>query len=290
MTTFRNLLARVLDARDREAVLGDLSELQASELRACAAVLGLVARRELAMWTSASAWVGLLALVAPTSLLLAYISRWWADASAIQIYLYVGNWTTAYLGSPGGRHDLLAVVLSQSVRSVALIVWSALFGYALGVHYRGTGLGAAFIALTLFLFGTAGTMTTARLFAGNERVFSDQVYGFLLPSLLRLSFVGIPAVAAMARGTRRGSPSTVAALCCAAVAMLLVVLLSRQLASAFSFGAGTPPGAGPDRIVGTSDDVMLAPWLAWGLVLPSIWLTALSAQRYVLPRQHGAPS
>lgn len=290
MIAFRDLLAKALDARDREAVLGDLSELGASELHSCAAVLGLVARRELAMWTSASAWVGLFALIAPTSLLLAYISRWWADVSAIQIYLYAGNWTTTYLASPGGRHDLLAVALSLLVQSVALIVWSAIFGCALGVHYRRTSLGATFVALTLLLFGTTGTMTTARLFTGNEGVLADPVYGFLLPSLLRLAFVGMPAVVAIACGTRRGSPSTVVAACCAAVATLFVVFLSRQIATAFYFGAGRLPGAGPDGIVGTLDDVMPASWLAWGLALPSIWLAAFSAQRHFLFRQPGASS
>jgi hypothetical protein len=290
MTAVRDFLAKALDARDREAVLGDLSELGVSELRACAAILSLIGRRELSAWTETSAWLGLFALVVPTSLLLSYVSRWWADTSAVPIYLYVGNWTTAYLASPGARQDLLTIALTIFVQSLALIVWSALFGYSLGVHYRPTSLVAAFVALMLFLFGTTGTKTTAHLFAGNESLFADPVYGFWLPLFFRLTLVGIPAVVAMTRGTRNGSPNPAVVLGSASLAFLLVVFLSRQVAGAFSFGAGRLPGPGPDGIVGTTDDVMLAPWLAWGLTLPSIWLVAFSTRRHFSYRQQGASS
>lgn len=279
MRPLLDLLALALDSRDREAVLGDLRELGTPEPRACLEVVGLIARRQLASWRRVSAWCGLLALIVPTCLLLSYVSRWWADSAAIPAYFYVSNWTTAYLESPGARQDLFDAVRTVSDQGVALVVWSAIFGYAVGLHYRTASLSAALLALALIAAGSLGTVTTAHLFGGNQVVFADPVCGFLLPAVVRVGLVMIPAAVAIAYGARHAAPRLPASLCCAAGATLLLVVLRRDVVGAFTFGSGRLPGAGPDGVVGTMDDLPPAPWLACGLLLPAIWLVAHSLRR-----------
>ena len=53
------------------------------------------------------------AVVVPLAMLIGLLSRFYAEGSAILAFLYVDNWSSAVLDSPGGRKDLAEVVLTQ---------------------------------------------------------------------------------------------------------------------------------------------------------------------------------
>jgi len=67
-------VSRLLGPDEREAVLGDLTEAGESGWRALSDVLGLVARREAAQWTSWQPWLAALGLALPASFLLMGLS------------------------------------------------------------------------------------------------------------------------------------------------------------------------------------------------------------------------
>ena len=93
-------------------------------------VLGLVVRRQAALWTEWGPWLALVGVVIPLGVLLGQRSWSWADDSAIYTFLYVNNWTWAYLESPGARRDLLDISTRVCLNDLALImqVRSAVIG------------------------------------------------------------------------------------------------------------------------------------------------------------------
>src|SRR5215217_5061905 len=90
-----DVLSRLLEADERDAVRGDLMESGASAGRALRDVLGLILRRQATLWMDWRPWLALLGVAAGIGVLLSIVSRWWADASAIYSFLYVNNWTWA---------------------------------------------------------------------------------------------------------------------------------------------------------------------------------------------------
>ena len=97
---------------------GDLTESRASGRRALLDVLGLVVRRRAALWMDWRPWLALVGVVIPLGLLLSHVSRWWADGFAIYAWLYVNNWTWAFLDSPGAAATFSASArISSSIAS-----------------------------------------------------------------------------------------------------------------------------------------------------------------------------
>lgn len=78
-----DLLSRLLEADEREAVRGDLTESGASGGRALRDVVGLVVRRQAALWMDWRPWLALVGVVVPLGLLLSHVSRWWALESSM---------------------------------------------------------------------------------------------------------------------------------------------------------------------------------------------------------------
>jgi hypothetical protein len=69
-----NLTARLLEPREREVVLGDLSEVHASSQQAVCQVLGLGIRRHAALWLNWRPWLAGPGLALPASFLLMGVS------------------------------------------------------------------------------------------------------------------------------------------------------------------------------------------------------------------------
>jgi len=91
----------LLDPDERAAVRGDITELGITSAQAVVEVLGLVVRRQAALWTEWGPWLALVGVAIPLGVLLGQLSWSWADGSAIYTFLYVNNWTWAYVESPG---------------------------------------------------------------------------------------------------------------------------------------------------------------------------------------------
>lgn len=64
-----NQLSRTLAREEREAVRGDIAELDLSASEALSDILGLVARRQTALWNNWHPWLALLGIAAPLGVL-----------------------------------------------------------------------------------------------------------------------------------------------------------------------------------------------------------------------------
>ncbi len=158
--TLADLAARLLEPHEREAVRGDLAECGASEWRTFREVLGLVVRRQAALWKAWRPWFALVGVVLPLGILLSHASRWWAVSSAHDISLYVRVWDWSYLGYPGWRREFFASVWSAALSAAALSVWSWTCGYMLAsVSRRTVWVAATAFAVVVFLCHSWNTHT-----------------------------------------------------------------------------------------------------------------------------------
>jgi hypothetical protein len=76
-----DILYQLLDSNEREVVRGDLAECGTPGSLALRDVLGLAARRQLALWTCWRPWATLAGLIVPLGMLLSVASRRTADLS-----------------------------------------------------------------------------------------------------------------------------------------------------------------------------------------------------------------
>lgn len=125
--------AELLDPSEREAVLGDLRELGINQARALREILGLVTRRQGALWANWRPWLSLFALIVPLSLLLSILARFAAGESSVYLWLYANNLDVALLGNYGFWYELghsVPIVLAIFLK---LFCWSWTAGFALGL-------------------------------------------------------------------------------------------------------------------------------------------------------------
>src|SRR5712692_2650362 len=140
-----------LEPSERDAVRGDFAESGEGGADALVDVLGLIVRRQAALWIAWRPWLALATLVVPLGLLLSLASRWWADGSAIYAWLYVNNWTSAYLDSPGSRLELARHGAELLLAFVTLACWSWTSGFVLGsLSRRAIWVSGSLFSLVLF--------------------------------------------------------------------------------------------------------------------------------------------
>jgi len=274
-----DVLSRLLEADERDAVRGDLMESGASAGRALRDVLGLIVRRQAALWMDWRPWLALRGGAAAVGALLSIVSRWWADGSAIYSFLYVNNWTWAYLDSPGARRDLAHYSVGFLLKCVTLICWSWTSGFVLGSLSRRTvWINGALFCLVLFA-GTLGSTTSARHNSFNSPVFSLTFYDVLFPLILRMVLVVLPALWGMRTGFRQGTLPIRRTIMLALAVAATTALTSRALQSSFVFGwwqgwleVFPLLDPGPDGVIVTADDVWS--WQLQLLPLVMMWPAA----------------
>ncbi|MGV3518750.1 MAG: hypothetical protein ACO1TH_16800 [Luteitalea sp.] len=174
-----------------------------SSAQACREVAGLLLRRQFLAWLQWRPWLALLGLLMPLGFTLSHVSRHWADAATIHVWLYINTWTMAILQSSGARRDLVGVGGQLLFHFGTLVFWSFLAGLAGGRLSRGTTywVGAAVFCFVVFA-ATIGTTTLARANPLNAPAFQDPSYWLLLPFAVRVGFVVLPALEGMRRGRR----------------------------------------------------------------------------------------
>jgi len=264
--TLADLATQLLEPHERDAVCGDLAECGASGWRTLREVLGLVARRQAALWADWRPWIAVIAIVVPIGLMLSHATRWWADAYAIDIQIYTRLLDNPYLNYPGWPREFALVFWSGTLSASALAGWSWASGYVLASLSRRTvWIAVALFALILFL-GTLGTATIARANAG---AFAGHFFGVVFPRLIRFFLVMLPALWGM-HCFRRASVSRWM-LATGAVALIALTLVAAPfLEWSMTLGRGVYlSGAvlGPDNAVGTADD--LRP--LWPISLVMVW-------------------
>jgi hypothetical protein len=178
-------LARVLEPNEREAVRGDFAESGESAVRALLDVLGLVVRRQAALWKDWRPWVALAGLVVPLGMLLSLNSI--SVGRSYDLYVWVVR--NSGVIDPSTLKDA-GLTLHHGIgllvfRSLLLGTWSWTSGFALASLSRRTVSVNAplFFLILLCAFGLAAPRShdlseAARLFP----LFVEVVL-VLLPSL-----------------------------------------------------------------------------------------------------------
>jgi len=223
-------VSRLLDPDERDVIRGDFAELGITPAQALVEVLGLVARRQAALWTEWRPWVALVGVVIPLGILLGQLSCWWADGSAVYAFLYVNHWTSAYVESPGARRDLLDICTRVCLNDLALIGWSWTSGVVLGSLSRRTlKVTATLFCLVVFVGFASSSGATARANPFNAVVFSLPFYGVLYPWLVLTTLVLLPAACGMRRSRRPESFSLLPMILMVVVIAILTASAARTL-------------------------------------------------------------
>jgi hypothetical protein len=198
-----DVLSRGLDEDERAATRGDLSEMGIRADRALVEVLGLVVRRQCGLWRHWRPWIALVTVAVPSGLLLGTLSRFWAEGSAAYLWLYATGAAVQRLQSTiwaAGDRDVAVFTLWFSLNAMTLVAWAWIAVAAMRAMARkaaATVLPAFWIVLALSTVGT----TAIGGFAGSAPA-SGLSFGVVVPGLLRLCCVALPAMWSMMQDAR----------------------------------------------------------------------------------------
>jgi hypothetical protein len=257
-------LAEMLDPDEREAVLGDISESQQKNGKAIRELLGLIARREAALWRTPRPWLMLVAMVAPIAVALNLAAIRLAEGTAIYSYIYIDNWTWGQLASPGARADLvhLCVAYLFDYVSLAGFAWAA--GLSIG---RLSGRAVRGMSAWLYLSVVVVALVPRSHWVGNASVFEAPFYQFVLPVIVGALCLVVPSLSGLHQGRRLSGQRPAAGMVMLVTAQ--VALVARAAASQYSaLRIGTiPPGAVPFLVL-----LGVVPFvaLAWPVVYAAV--------------------
>jgi hypothetical protein len=196
-----DMVSRMLEPAERDAVRGDFAESGETGGQALLGLLGLVVRRQAALWKDWRPWLALVGLIIPLGILLSFVSRRVADGSAIPIWLYVNNWDWAYLGNAGFRLDSIRDAAAVFMEYLTLICWSWTSGFVLAALSRRTlpVSGALFCFVLLFraLLGAPQYH-----YPWHTAVFSLTFYNVMFPLIVQTILVLPVSLWGMTRGLR----------------------------------------------------------------------------------------
>jgi len=188
MRRVRELLATLLEPREREAVMGDVAEAGLSGWSALRDVGGVVARRQAQLFQHPRDWVMLLACCGVAWLLGDLCART-SNRTAVDSWLYFNNWNWAYLNDPAFRGNVAVDVPPLLFSLLKLGGWSWMCGFILSTVSRAkTAAHAVAFLVVLFLF----ELQPARASGGVAVVFSLTFYRVLLPLLIKMVLVVMP--------------------------------------------------------------------------------------------------
>jgi hypothetical protein len=212
-----NISSRLLAADDREVVLGDIIESGESGPQALIDVLGLVIRRQAALYWDLSTWQVLGGFVAPFAFLLSLVSKRTSDLSAIYCWMYMNNWDWKLLSYPGFWTEITDWTPHVFLSYLALSCWSWTVGFLVASFSRRAFLlNGAHLCLALLLGTLLGAPNTlghvlnlgsGRAFYGNAPVFAVAFYRVAFPKIVQFGFVIVPALYGMAQSFRQSGTS-----------------------------------------------------------------------------------
>lgn len=212
---FVDLAAQLLDADEREAVLGDLHESGVKEGKALREILGLVARRQAVLWADWRPWFILLGVIAPLALLISLSARDAVGQSSVYLWLYGSNLDMDLLQNRGFWYELAHTTPFVLDIFVKLFCCSWTVGFAIGsLSARTPRLNRALLLFSLLLgisFGApmyfdwwrrswSRALHLPALPDVNSPVSASMFYGHLLPVILQLIFVVAPSLWGLRQG------------------------------------------------------------------------------------------
>jgi hypothetical protein len=284
------LALQLLDPDERSTVRGDLIEIRANGRHALGETLGLVARRQAALWSDWRPWLAVTAIVVPLGFLLSRASQWWADVHAVYAYPYTHGWTWGFLTIPGARRDLFYFSAQFALSCAALVGWSWTAGFVLGTLSRRMLWVTAPLFCCVILFGSAGMMTAPMTNNPDSVVFASTFYRVTFPRLLRTVVVLLPALLGLYWSVQRPSLPLLPTLVGSLALALLTVWKAEGLVSSALYGR-IPiwPDPGVDGVPGTADD-RPPPWLLfllWLIPLVMTWPAVYLATTAIWQKRRG---
>lgn len=190
-----NLVSGMLEPAERDVVRGDIEESGETGVQALGGVLGLVARRQAAMWKDWRPWFALVALVVPLGILLSVVSTRTAHNSAIYIWLYANNWDWTLLANTAFQHDFPRVSANVFLSYLTLACWSWTAGFLLSsVARRTIAVTGALFCLVLLFAEPMGMVGSQRDLVNNSAVFAVKFYRVMFPPMVQAILVALPAL------------------------------------------------------------------------------------------------
>jgi hypothetical protein len=197
------LVALALEPAEREAVLGDVAE-QDNCFGGLRDVAGLVVRRQGALWLQWRQWVVALLLVFPSAFLIAFYSSNTAGSSSVTLWLYLNNWDWNLVSLPAFQHDFPRFLLGVLSEYLALFCWSWVSGLLVGGVSRravaSTGILFCFLAAVVQFLGPLFIFRVRADYRPNGPVFALEFYAVIMPIIVFVLLVFLPAIAGMRRG------------------------------------------------------------------------------------------
>jgi len=236
-----DLVSRMLEPDERDAVRGDFAESRETGGQALRDVLGLVVLRQAGLWKDWRPWLTLVGLVVPLGMLLSLVSRRMAAGSAIYAWLYLNNWDWGYVQNPGFRHDLAGDMAAVFMEYGTLICWSWTGGFVLGSLSRRTiWVNRALFCLALLsvecwgaprFLGRLLLLPPSYASGPNEAVFSGEFYRAAFPWIIHIALVLFPSLWGMRQGFRRVTlPLPLQMILWASAAATMFALVAQNLA------------------------------------------------------------
>jgi outer membrane protein assembly factor BamB len=191
-----DLASGLLDPDEREAVRGDLAESGDSGGHALCGVLGLIFRRQAALWRDWRPWLVLFGLVGPAGVLLS-LNRFGLQRT-FDLYLWIfrnsRDIDPAILRETGltVRHGMVLLLRG----SLLLGVWSWMSGFVLGLlSHRTIAIHGALFCLVLLLGAFWGVSPGRQyLYGVNGGMFPLLYYTAIFPLILHAALVLLPSL------------------------------------------------------------------------------------------------
>lgn len=207
-----DIVSRVLDPDERDAVRGDFTESGETSGQALRGLLGLVLRRHTALWRNWQPWLALVGAAAPLAILLSLASRRMAQSSAVTSWLYLNNWDWTYVRNTGFRLDFARDVAGVLFGFLLLSCWSWTSGFVLGyLSRRAIWINGALFCLVLVtvelwgmprFLGRSLLLSRADNFSANAVVFEAAFYRQVFPLIVHTVLVLLPSLLGMRQGLR----------------------------------------------------------------------------------------
>ena len=210
-----DISSRMLEPEEREVVCGDLAESGATGSQALRDVLGLVIRRQAALWTDWRPWLTLMGLIVPLGMLLSVVARSTAGGIAVYIWMYVNNWDWDLVRNAGFRYEFVHCIPVVFVPLISLACSSWISGFVLGsLSRRIVRLNVVLFCLMLLFGALLGAPRYFEYYwqylhrafpfpalpVQNDPVFALTFYRVMLPLIVQAVLVVIPAVSGLRKG------------------------------------------------------------------------------------------
>jgi hypothetical protein len=207
-----DILCRTLEPDEQDAVRGDFAESGETAGQALRDLLGLVVRRQAALWKDWRPWLTLAGLIVPLGIMLSIVARITAGQNATYIWLYANNWDWALLKDAGFWHEFAASVTFVFVSCFTLVCWSWTAGFMLGSMSRKI---VPVYGLLFCLMLVAGALLVAPRYLAylvqlmdrpvspdeEDPVFALAFYRAVFPLIIQAVLVAVPSLLGMRQGT-----------------------------------------------------------------------------------------